>query len=96
MTADGGIELVAPTGHRYRTRSSGLLGVGRSDAGGRDRDAGSDHAAAAVRRRARAQNTAARIRAERRRRRAHLDAVRRRSPGAQASGACPADEPSPF
>ncbi|WP_065492892.1 HNH endonuclease signature motif containing protein [Rhodococcus opacus] len=96
VTADGGIELVAPTGHRYRTRSSGLLGVGRSDAGGRDRDAGSDHAAAAVRRRARAQNTAARIRAERRRRRAHLDAVRRRSPGAQASGACPADEPSPF
>lgn len=91
VTDDGDIELVAPTGHRYRTRSSGLLGARR------DAAAGSDHVAnPAARHRARAHNTAARIRAERRRRRAHLDAVRRRSPGAQASGACAADEPSPF
>nr|WP_271213228.1 HNH endonuclease signature motif containing protein [Rhodococcus wratislaviensis]GLK40252.1 hypothetical protein GCM10017611_71250 [Rhodococcus wratislaviensis] len=91
VIADGDVELVAPTGHRYRTRSSGLLGARR------DAAAGSDHVAnPAVRRRTRAQNTAARIRAERRRRRAHLDAVRRRSPGARESEACAADEPLPF
>ncbi|KAF0959720.1 HNH endonuclease signature motif containing protein [Rhodococcus sp. T7] len=68
VDAEGGIELIAPTGHRYRPRSSGILG-----ARGRDRIADP-----ASRRRTRAQNTAARIRAERRRRQAHLDAARRR------------------
>ncbi|WP_237723899.1 MULTISPECIES: DUF222 domain-containing protein [unclassified Rhodococcus (in: high G+C Gram-positive bacteria)] len=102
VSAGGGFESVAPTGHRYRPRSSGLLGAGRSDAGGSDhgggsdRAAGSDHAAAAARRRTRAENTAARIRAERRRRPAHLDAVRHRSPGARASEAYATDEPAPF
>nr|WP_255314997.1 transposase [Rhodococcus koreensis] len=60
VNADGGIELVAPTGHRYRPRSAGILG-----ARGRDRIVDP-----ATRRRTRAQNDAARIRAERRRRHA--------------------------
>ncbi|MDV6285473.1 hypothetical protein R3Q59_33870 [Rhodococcus jostii] len=91
VTAGGGIELVAPTGHRYRPRPSGLLGAGSDPAA-----AASGHAKTAARRRTRAQNTAARIRAERRRRQAHLDAVRHRSPGARASEAYATDEPAPF
>ncbi|MFC9835113.1 DUF222 domain-containing protein [Rhodococcus sp. NPDC127530] len=98
VTAGGGIELVAPTGHRYRPRSSGFLGAGRDGAAGRDDVATADPA---TRRRTRAQNIAARIRAERRRRQAHLDAVRHRPPGARAPdshapGAHALDEPAPF
>lgn len=86
VNADGGIELVAPTGHRYRPRSSGILG-------GHGRDRGADPT---TRRRTRAQNTAARIRAERRRRQAHLEAVRRRSPGERVPDPDATDEPAPF
>ncbi|MGV9863139.1 DUF222 domain-containing protein [Rhodococcus koreensis] len=99
VDADGGIELVAPTGHRYRPRSSGLLGVGRDVAAGCDHTAGSDHAAdPATRRRTRAQNAAARIRAERRRRQAHLDAARRRrgAPSVSEPWNQRPDEPAPF
>ncbi|WP_225928685.1 HNH endonuclease signature motif containing protein [Rhodococcus opacus] len=92
VDAEGGIEMVAPTGHRYRPRSSGILGA-------RERDRVADPG---VSRRTRAQNTAARIRAERRRRQARLDAARWRampnlpnSPNRPA-GAGAFDEPPPF
>jgi hypothetical protein len=106
VDTEGGIGLVAPTGHRYRPRSSGLLG------GGRDGVAGGDHLAdRGARRRTRERNTAARIRAERRRRQAHLDVVRHGTRGARPPGArprqahapetgatetCAPDEPAPF
>ncbi|WP_231868977.1 hypothetical protein [Rhodococcus opacus] len=95
VDAEGGIELTAPTGHRYRPRSSGLLG------GGRDGVAGGGHLADGGARRTHEQHKAARIRAERRRRQARLDAARRRSPGARAPDACATDacatgEPAPF
>ncbi|MBC2639711.1 MULTISPECIES: HNH endonuclease signature motif containing protein [unclassified Rhodococcus (in: high G+C Gram-positive bacteria)] len=91
MDAEGGIELTAPTGHRYRPRSSGLLG-GRPDG-----VAGGGHLAdRGVGRRTREQNTAARIRAERRRRQAHLDAVRHGSRGARPPETRAPDDPAPF
>ncbi len=67
LNPDGGLDLVSPTGHRYHSRRAGFVDLLGIDP---DRIVEPDKPR---RRRTRAQNQAARIRAERRHQQANLD-----------------------
>ena len=96
---DRSIDYVSPTGHRYRSRAAGyldLLGLSPDDITDPDLDTGPG--GRPRRRRTRAQNKVARIRAERRRQQTRTDLKKIRDTRVRSGEPPPPDddEPCPF